>query len=452
MTFGVMTNPKPVIVGGKNHAALGAGRIFSRDAEDWLSAPPHAVAALIAVTLLFRLLFATWFGLGIDESYMVAAGRQFQLSYFDHPPLAWWLASGSAHLFGSEAAIVVRLPFIALFSLSTWLIYRLGTNLLSAEAGLWSAVLFNLVPVLGFTAASWVVPDGPLICALLGFALCFSEALETEGWAASRWWSGVGICAGLAMLAKYSAVLTFAGAAIYLLTQPAHRRWLADPRPWIAAIIALLLFVPVVVWNAEHGWASFVFQSSRSLGHHFRPLLPIVTLAGEALFLMPWIWLPLVLCFGRAVRAGPAQWRQWLLCWLGAPPVIVFAVISAWSHDRVLYHWAAPGYMMWLPLLGAACARSLAGGSRRTRSLLAASAVFLVLGVGLIGSEVRWNWMPDTGEDFAPANDPDLSAVDWTPMRPQLEAAGLLGRSPPVFAATRWIDAGKLDYALGGRR
>ena len=52
-----------------------------------------------------RLLFAAALGLGIDESYMVAAGRKLQLSYFDHPPIAWWMAWGVAHLTGSESAL-----------------------------------------------------------------------------------------------------------------------------------------------------------------------------------------------------------------------------------------------------------------------------------------------------------------------------------------------------------
>ena len=54
---------------------------------------------------MLRLLLAAALGLGIDESYMVAAGREWQLSYFDHPPIAWWLAWGAAHLAGSDSPV-----------------------------------------------------------------------------------------------------------------------------------------------------------------------------------------------------------------------------------------------------------------------------------------------------------------------------------------------------------
>ena len=147
-----------------------------------------AVLLLILATTALRLAFGAALGLGVDESYMVASGRVLSLGYYDHPPAAWWLSWGAAHLFGSEAPIVVRLPFIALFALSTWLMYRLGTAIADARAGLWAAVLLNLSPVFGVTTGTWVLPDGPLDCALLAAALCLVRALERGdarrgGWA-----------------------------------------------------------------------------------------------------------------------------------------------------------------------------------------------------------------------------------------------------------------------------
>ena len=140
-----------------------------------------------------------------------------------------------------------------------------------------------------------------------------------------RWWLGAGVCAGLALLSKYSAVLTMAGAVLYLLSSRAHRHWLATPKPWLAALVALLLFAPVLVWNAAHDWVSFAFQAGRAAGMHLRPFAPLVTLAGEALFVLPWIWLPMMAVFVVALRRGPGEWRSWLLCCLAAPPIVVFA-------------------------------------------------------------------------------------------------------------------------------
>jgi 4-amino-4-deoxy-L-arabinose transferase-like glycosyltransferase len=418
-----------------------------RAAAAWIRTPAGGLTILVLATFAARVLFAASLGLGIDESYMVAAGRQLRLGYFDHPPVAWWLAWGAAHLAGSDAGIVVRLPFIALFALTTWLMYRVTARLFGPPAGLWAAVLANLCPVIGVTAGTWVLPDGPLFAALLGATLCLIAALPAEGWAAWGWWVGAGICAGLALSSKYSSVLTILGAVAFLLTERTSRRWLLRPYPYVAGLAALAMFTPVLVWNARHGWVSLLFQGSRAEGR-FDLFGPVLSLAGAALFLLPWVWLALMLCGFDALRRGPADRARWLLVCLAAPPIVFFTLISLWS--RVLFHWAAPGYLMLLPLLGDAIA-GRRGNRQQIRRWLAASGAFVVLGVAFVASDVQFDWLPDTIGDFRLGKDPALAAVDWTSLRQQLAERGLLGRPGLMVAATRWLDAGKIDYALGGR-
>jgi 4-amino-4-deoxy-L-arabinose transferase-like glycosyltransferase len=419
----------------------------TRRVAAWLKTPPGAVTILILTTCLARLLFASALGLGIDESYMVAAGRKLQLSYFDHPPVAWWMAWGAAHLTGSESALLVRLPFIALFAVTTFLMYRVTSALFGAPAGLSAAVVLNLVPELGVTAAAWVLPDGPLFAALLGLAACLIAALRATGRSAWRWWLGTGVCAGLALCSKYSAALTIMGAALFLLTEPTSRRWLARPHPYAAGFVASLVFLPVLVWNAEHGWISFLFQGGRATGQ-LHPLGPLLNIAGQAVFVLPWIWVPLVWCGALAIRRGPRDSGRWLLVCLAAPPIVVLTVLSLWSN--VLFHWTAPGYLMLLPLLGEAVARHWRN-SRTIRVWLGATAGLVILGVGLFASEVRFNWPAGVAGEATLDKHPVLDIVDWTSLRTELANRGFLGRPGLVVAATRWLDAGKIDYALGGQ-
>ena len=418
-----------------------------RAAVVWLKTPAAGIAALIFATFLGRLLFVSALGLGIDESYMVAAGRKLQLSYFDHPPIAWWLAWAAAHLTGSESAVVVRLPFIALFAVTTFLMYRLTSALFSPQAGLWAAVVLNMAPLFGISSGSWVLPDGPLLAALLGAAMCLVAALRSEGRVAWGWWLGTGMCAGLALCSKYSAVLTIIGTAGFLLTEPRSRRWLARPQPYAAGLVAFVIFLPVLIWNAENNWVSFLFQASRSEGA-FHPIGPIANLAGAAAFLLPWIWAPLVVCGFFALRRGPSDRERWLLVCLPAPPLIVFAAASL--RGNVLFHWAAPGYLMLLPLLGDAIARHWRK-SRTVRVWLAGTAGFVVLGSSFLASEVKFNWLPGVIGDFRLGKDPSLDMLDWTSLRDDLAERGLLDRPKLAVAALRWSDAGKIDYALGGR-
>jgi hypothetical protein len=409
-------------------------------AAAWLKTPAGGVAILILVTFVARLVFAASLGLGVDESYMVAAGRKLQLSYFDHPPIAWWMAWGMAQLTGSESAVVVRLPFIALFALTTFLMYRVTSALFYAEAGLWAAVVLNMAPMLGITAGTWVLPDGPLFAALLGTLACLIAAMPSDGGTAGGWWLAAGLCAGLALGSKYSAVLTLAGIVLFLATEPASRHWLLRPHPYLAGVVALVVFLPVLVWNVGHGWISFVFQGGRA-GGSLHPFGPLLAIAGQAAFLLPWIWAPLLRCGVVALRHGPADRERWLLVCLAAPPILVFTVAALWGN--ALYHWAAPGYLMLLPLLGEAIARRRQT-SRLARVWLGATAAFVVFGVTLVASEVRFNWLPL-------GRDPSLDVVDWTSLHTELDSRGLLDTPGLVVAALKWHEAGKIDYALGGR-
>src|ERR1700722_14615911 len=177
-----------------------------------MKVPP--IFQLIAVTTAIRLAFAATTGLGVVESYMVTAARALSLGYCDHPPASWWLSWSAAHLLGTEAPLAVRLPFILLFGVSQFLVWRIGCLVADRRAGFWAAVALNVSPVFGVTTGSWVLPDGPLDAALLGAALCLLHALPWErgpgGRRAAWWWAGAGVCAGLALFSKYSAVLTMA--------------------------------------------------------------------------------------------------------------------------------------------------------------------------------------------------------------------------------------------------
>ncbi len=148
------------------------------------------------------------------------------------------------------------------------------------------------------------------------------------------------------------------------------------------------------------------------------------------------------------MRRGPADRGRWLLVCLAAPPIVFFTVVSLWSH--VLFHWAAPGYLMLVPLLGDAIARRwpISRGVRRSAwrpGSLSCS------GRRFVASEVRFDWLADAFPALRSAPDPAMAAVDWTSLRGELARRGLLDRPGLVVAATRWLDAGKIDYALGGR-
>jgi hypothetical protein len=415
-----------------------------------LSPSVRALLVLVAATMVVRVLFALSLGLGVDESYTVATGRHPQLSYFDHPPLAWWLAWAGGHLFGTEAPLALRAPFILLFAVTTWLMFSLTRLLFGERAGLWAAVTFNLAPMLAWTSGTWILPDGPLNAALLAGVYCVSMALFVAGSTAPLWWLAAGACGGLAMMAKLHGIFLFAGVGLFLITSHAHRHWLATPWPYLAIAVAAVIFMPVIVWNEQHGWISFVFQAGRAGPREFQLWAPFVALAGQALFLLPWIWLPLVLCLTRAALRGPADERRWLMACLAIGPIVVFTVV-AWGGSRTFPHWAAPGYLMLFPLLGCQVAGAIESGRRYTRSWLIVTATSMVVLLGGVMMLAYLPWPPFPLPDSKNLEDPLLDALDWNNLEVELAARRLLGRPHLFVAATRWHEAGKIDYALHGK-
>jgi 4-amino-4-deoxy-L-arabinose transferase-like glycosyltransferase len=415
----------------------------------------RSLLLLILAATLVRLAMGWAIGLGIDETYMVAASRHLALSYYDHPPISWWLTHAAMALTGSQAPLVVRLPFILLFAVSTFLMARLTTLLFDDQrAGFWAALLLNLSPVYTVTAGGWVLPDGPLDCALLGFAICAVKAIRLDDKPSPSWpwWLATGACAGLVMLSKYNGALVLIGLPAFLATTPTARRWLARPQPWVAGALAVLLFTPVVIWNARHGWASIAFQGNRADGLRFQPFAPLAVWGGEALFVLPWIWLPLILLWLRALRRGPTEPKGWFLALMAAVPILLFAVVSIWSSGHILYHWSAPGTLMLFPLLGAEVSRRIALGAPRLRRVVTGTAAFILLGVFLAGTEMRFNWVAALLGPQVLAKARDIEGgVDWTGLRPALASRGLLSRPGLAIGVTRWNDAGKVDYALGGK-
>lgn len=399
----------------------------------------RTAAAIVALATLARMLLAFLFPAGVDEAYSIGIARQLSLSYFDHPPLHLWIVGLWAKLIDSEAIGLLRLPFIALGILSSVLLWRLTRTLYDAHAALWAVALFNLAPIFGVAHGTFVLPDGPLIAAALGLAVTIAPLALGRDLPPSRWLVA-GVCAGLAMLSKYHGLILVGGVFLFLLATP---RRLFSPGPWIAALVAAVLFVPVLVWNAQHDWVSFGFQAGRGTGSALRPLGPLESLLQQSGYLLPWLAFPAAWALFRALRRGPAESRSWLLAYLALPPILIFT--GATLFNRGLPHWQMPGWLFTLPLLAAWLTGFSDKAIRWCGRAFAASAALVWAFVAVLLLQLHTGILtPALG-----GKDPTDPLVAWTPLTPQLLAATSDGHS--FVAALDWITAGELNYALGGR-
>lgn len=407
------------------------------------------VLIIISVVTVCRLALVAVLPAGVDEAYSLGVARQLSLSYFDHPPLHLWLVGLWAKLWGSEDLFLLRLPFVVLGALSTWLLYALGARLFSPAAGLWAAVIFSLAPVFGLAHVALILPDGPLIAASLTTALIVARiVVEPADATKLGLWALAGLAAGLALLSKYHGVLLIVGIGLFLVTTREGRRWLLTPGPWLAVGIAVLCFVPALVWNAQHDWASFSFQSGRGgLGSAFRPTGPLESLLLQAAYLLPWIGAPLAVFLVRAIVGGPSNPRRWLLACLAALPIVIFTGLTFFG--RGLAHWPMPGWLFAIPLLGEALANA---GRIVRRVAVVAAAVTAVLLAGFAGvatMQARWGSFDETTRALVGAADPTDPMLSWEPLRAELAGRGLPADDRTFIAAFSWIPAGKLNALFG---
>lgn len=429
-----------------------------------LEATPPVVFALLAVGAAARLALSVIVEPGLDEAYAIAVANLHQLSWFDHPPMTfWWVAAMRAlatPLFGPDVpAWILRLPFVAAFTLTSWALFDLTRRLFGARAGLWALTALTLAPFFLLAAGSWLVPDGPLVLFLTLAARALAILLfeRPEPARAGRLWLALGLFLGLAGLSKYHAAL-FAVAALVFVAATPHRRLLASPRPWIAVLLAGLVVSPVVIWNAENDWVSFLFQAGRGGGGRTNWVGFGRQILGQLGYLAPWTLIGAVVATVAALRAerrldGPAGF----LLALAILPIALFTVVPLLGGDG-LPHWQMPGWLFLLPLLGRGIAAAEARGERRLPRLargfaLLAAGTLAVAAVVVAGLRL----VPPSPEIVARfrLEKPLAEATSWTGLADALARRGLLAPDPqgcpPVVVAFRWIEAARIGEALGPR-
>src|ERR1700761_6140445 len=230
---------------------------------------------LIIVTFFIRLLIAAYTGLGNGESYYFRGALHLDLSYFDQPPLFFWLGAFSIKIFGLTN-FGLRFPTVVLFAGTSWLLFIITRRLFNARAGFWAVVIMNLSAVFTVAVAIWYQPDGPLMffwllsCWFIIEVLGIGHAKAIDPKSSRAWWLWViiGVCMGFATLSKYHVLFIFAGTFLFIVANKNQRHWLRHGGPYLAILITLIIASPIIWWNYQHNWISFAWQGSRAGTRH----------------------------------------------------------------------------------------------------------------------------------------------------------------------------------------
>ncbi|HEY6996796.1 MAG TPA: glycosyltransferase family 39 protein [Candidatus Binatia bacterium] len=301
----------------------------------------HLLQAIILLVFL-RLVSASLIDLSPQEAYYWNYAKHPALSYFDHPPVVAWLISAGQLVLG-KTELGVRVGGFLLTLLSTGLLYALGKLWFGRRAGLWAALLFQLLP-LYFVYGVLSTPDVPLnFFWLLTLYLISIAVRGGKKWA----WYAAGIAFGLCMLSKYTAVFLLPSTLLLLAIDSRYHQWFIRKEPYLALLIAALCFTPVILWNMEHGWVSFGFQINDRLSR--RQMHPLRSV-GEFVLVQLGVTYPALIAalvmiptvaLSLAVKARRLAWR---FCLLFSLPLLTFLLLFS-IHSRIKANWTLPAYL-----------------------------------------------------------------------------------------------------------
>jgi len=273
----------------------------SRAKPDHLAPPswPGVIAVIAAMTVM-RVVYASLLDLRTDEAYYWTWSKESALSFLDHPPMiAWFIRFGTA-IFGDTdlgarfagivAMLVTQLLLADIVRRVTHDVRAVVLALLLPEAALYYGLLM-----------AKVAPDTALIP--FATAMLWSLVRLTES-GDGRWWLAAGLFAGLGLLSKFTAIMLLPAVAAFALVPDWRWRWLCSPYPYLSALIAVVVFSPVLLWNDQHDWASFRFQAVRATAVYPFSLRTFGEFLGLQFGLVGFVLLPVVLS-GVALTA----WR-----------------------------------------------------------------------------------------------------------------------------------------------
>ena len=316
-----------------------------------LSAP---VLGMLGVGTAAHLLLGFGLGLSCDEAHYALYAAHLDWSYFDHPPLVGWVQWPLVAL-GMPDGILRFIP-AAIWLVTAWMVHSIAVKLQGRhQAGFWAVLAFATAPVLHVLGIG-LLPDTLLMLITAATLRLTLRMLQTPDEDLPNWWSWwcLGCLLGLAGLSKYTAVF-LALPVVGCLLWRFGWALLRSPKPWAAVGLAVLMVLPVFVWNAQHDWASFAYQLHHGGGGQWQWSQWAGFMLGQV------VMYPLMVCafvgfMGFVFRGQTAQLPMaGVVCGFFGVPFVVLAYLS--GGGTALPHWTAPAWVAWTPLAGVVLAQ-----------------------------------------------------------------------------------------------
>ncbi len=393
---------------------------------------------VLAVAFVLHFALGSSVGLTVDEAHYLLYAYRPALSYFDHPPLVGWI---QWPLVSIDAPLWLLRLLPGLLWVTTLLaVHRLALRLqpqaeLAQTSGFYAVLCLALTPLLHLLGIG-LLPDTLL---MLWLALLMLQTLDLMQVAAVQKtlpWFKLAVLLGLAGLSKYTAILPACAVAVCLLA--AHGwRLLVNYRLWLATGLAVFMVLPVLVWNAQNDWVSFLYQTQHGKGG-----------AWQALYLAQFLVIQVV-AYGVLLWWGFVGWRRVAVNhrWLGLFFVVPFGVHALLSGGgSSLPHWTAPAWVGLAPFAGIALARfTLAKAGKWWFGAVAAIQVVLCGGLMLLMLTGGRPLLSASSSEVADQPNPFADLHGWEQAG---QHATRLAQSAqlPALAVQNWTLASRLGW------
>jgi hypothetical protein len=350
----------------------------SSPADHWLRLGYVVIAALFIARLGY--LASDTIELSEDEAYQWLWSKHLALSYYSKPPMIAYAQFVGTTLWGdNEFGVRFLSPVLA--AVLGVVLLRFFAREISAPAGFWLVLVITATPLVA--VGSTLITIDPL-------NVFFWTLAMITGWRAvqedsTRLWTWTGLWMGLSFLSKYTGLFQWLSWALFFALCPAARGQLRRPGPWLALAVNALCTLPVVIWNAQHGWITITHLSDRSgldKPWSLRPGPFFEFLGAEAALLNP-------VFFVAVAWAAVAMWRRTprnplaiLFFSMGVPLFVIYALYT--FRARVQPNWIAPAVLPLLSLAMVHWEERWRQGARGVSRWLAAGLTFGLVAVILM--------------------------------------------------------------------
>ena len=309
---------------------------------------PKALLILMLISLLIRGFLAAFHEFGNDEVYYWTYALYPDWSHFLHPGMVGWIMQLTSLNLLLDSEFFLRLSSVIFMTVNTWLIYLIGKEVKNKIAGFFAALLFSASFYAFVVTGVFILPDTPLMLFLLLSIYLFIRYFQSDK-KQQHILLLAGLCAGLAMLSKYSGIFIWVGVALYILLY--DRKELKNGYLYLALAISAICILPILIWNLQHDFISFKFHGDRvGLFGEPRPNYVGIELAGEILYNNPIVYALIIIgliAFFRRKNAPEKNASRLLL--LTALPWIGTFLYFSFTHPT-LPHWSAPGFCLLIPI------------------------------------------------------------------------------------------------------